>query len=713
MSQDGFFGNVLILPGAGPIELDMTVGAPASPPASSPRTSPQVSPLSVEWRCWVAENVLLGKSKDSIIEAMVGRGIDRAIAAREIATARAHPYIMAAAQQLYGEAAPAFLAVDGGAPPARHGGAPDAPPPDAGPQPALALEMASVAAPSEGKELPNVAYETHLAEPVLDNPVKLVVWDLDDTFWKGTLSEESVAPVTENIELVKRLAARGIISSICSKNDRGPAANELRKLGVWDYFVLPSISFQPKGSSIAALVEALQLRPANVVFIDDNPSVLAEAAFNCPGLMCLQRPCQLAAQLGSENLRGSTDPELTRLAQYKLLANRYDQVQTSGLSNEDFLRQSDIGIEIDYSVEPHIDRVIELVNRSNQLNYTKVRIESAQEKAAFLADLRAFGFNAGIVRLSDKYADYGIVGFFMTLATLREYKLVHFVFSCRVMNMGVEQYVYDYLNRPSVNISGPVANPIMNYPSVDWIRTGSRAEVVNRLKEFKLALIGGCDLLQLSTYCSMESVEFTNRDVRGLIKRLDDPFFILDDPKRVRQSEIRPLIPAFNADEMIELQDAVRGADAVVLSFYRMMEFSYFRGLDGLTVRFDEDAVKAILASDQALWFVRNFNFVEFSHDERQDLVRRSLERLAGMAKPGARVIVLLENLRKLENNPNELYLRGLYNELIKQQCERIDNLTYLDVNAVTRIDWLWDDGFHMHRQGYYELAQSVRELLS
>jgi FkbH-like protein len=565
---------------------------------------------------------------------------------------------------------------------------------------------------SQWKELPSSMYEALSADSVLNNPVKLVVWDLDDTFWKGTLSEESVTPVAENIELVKHLATRGIISSICSKNDRESVVNELQKLGVWDYFVLPSISFQPKGSSIAALVEALQLRPANVVFIDDNPSVLAEAAFNCPGLMCLERPDQLAAQLESENLQGSADAELTRLAQYKLLANRYDKLQTSGLSNEDFLRQSDIRIEIDDSVEPHLDRVMELVNRSNQLNFTKVRIESEQEKQAFLADLKAFGFNAGIVRLSDRYADYGIVGFFMTLATLREYKLVHFVFSCRVMNMGVEQYVYDYLNRPSIDISGPVANPIINYLSVDWIRTGSRVEVVNRLKEFKLVLIGGCDMLQMSTYCSMESVEFTNRDVRGFIKRLDDPYLILDDPDRVRQSELRPVIPAFNADEMIELQHAVPLADAVVVSFYRMMEINYFRGRDGLMVRLDEDAVKAILASELALWFVRNFTFVEFSHDERQDLVRRSLERLAGMAKPGARIIVLLENLRKLEENPNERYLRGLYNEFIKQQCEKLHNLTYLDVNTATSIDWLWDDGFHMHRQGYFELAQAVRKLV-
>ena len=148
-------------------------------------------------------------------------------------------------------------------------------------------------------------HEAHSVDPLLKNAVKLVVWDLDNTFWRGVLSEEGVTPVTENVDLVKRLAAKGIVSSICSKNDRESVIAELQKLGVWDYFVLPRISFQPKGSSIAALIEALQLRSANVVFIDDNPSMLAEAAFTCPGLQCLESPAQLAAQLECQHRHSS------------------------------------------------------------------------------------------------------------------------------------------------------------------------------------------------------------------------------------------------------------------------------------------------------------------------------------------------------------------------------------------------------------------------
>jgi FkbH-like protein len=550
------------------------------------------------------------------------------------------------------------------------------------------------------------------ADPILVDAVKLVVWDLDDTFWTGTLSEGGVTAIPANVQLVKRLAERGIVSTICSKNDREAVQRELTAMGIWDYFVSPSISFQPKGASIAALLDALRLRSANCVFIDDNPAVLAEAAFACPGLVCLDTPEQLAARLDSEALRGRYDPELTRLAQYRAIAHRHDRQQVSGLGSEAFLRQSDIRIEIDYDVEPHIDRVIELVNRSNQLNYTKVRVEGDTARAELLDTFRAYGFKAGIVRLSDRYADYGIVGFFLTLATLQDYRLEHFVFSCRIMNMGVEQYVYDFLNRPSIDVVAPVANPILSHEQIDWIGTGPSDEAAARLRDYKLVLIGGCDMLQLSTYCSMNSAEFTNRDEGGIIKRLDDPFLILDDPEQVRRSEIRAFVPAFNADDMVALRDAVSGADAIICSFFRMMEINYFRGSDGLMVRFDEDAVRAILASDRALWFVRNFAFVSLSHEERNALIEQALAALLAMVKPGARIIVMLENVRKLESNQNEFFLRGLYNDFVKRLCARNPALIPLDVNAVTNIEWLFDDGFHMHRQGYFELAEAVRAIV-
>ena len=86
------------------------------------------------------------------------------------------------------------------------------------------------------------------------NKIKLVIWDLDETFWKGILSEGEVEPIEANLGLVRRLTDIGIVNSICSKNDIDKAEAALKKIGMWDLFVFPSVNWEPKGSRIAALI---------------------------------------------------------------------------------------------------------------------------------------------------------------------------------------------------------------------------------------------------------------------------------------------------------------------------------------------------------------------------------------------------------------------------------------------------------------------------
>lgn len=53
----------------------------------------------------------------------------------------------------------------------------------------------------------------------MTEPIRLVIWDLDETFWRGTLTEGGISEyVREHHDTVIELARRGI-TSICSKND--------------------------------------------------------------------------------------------------------------------------------------------------------------------------------------------------------------------------------------------------------------------------------------------------------------------------------------------------------------------------------------------------------------------------------------------------------------------------------------------------------------
>ncbi len=104
--------------------------------------------------------------------------------------------------------------------------------------------------------------------------VRLVIWDLDDTFWSGTLTEGGITQyIRAHHNIVVELARRGIISSICSRNEYAETMACLRERGIAEYFVFPSISWEPKGARIARLIEAVQLRPASVMFIDNDPAI--------------------------------------------------------------------------------------------------------------------------------------------------------------------------------------------------------------------------------------------------------------------------------------------------------------------------------------------------------------------------------------------------------------------------------------------------------
>jgi len=51
----------------------------------------------------------------------------------------------------------------------------------------------------------------------------------------------------------------------------------------------------------------------------------------------------------------------------------------------------------------------------------------------------------GVIFAYDKYGDYGLVGFFAFDERKTKRKLEHFYFSCRILNMGIEQSVYRHL----------------------------------------------------------------------------------------------------------------------------------------------------------------------------------------------------------------------------------------------------------------------------
>lgn len=118
--------------------------------------------------------------------------------------------------------------------------------------------------------------------------IKLVIWDLDDTLWQGTLADgEDVALFEDRAAIIRELNARGVVSSICSKNDRDAAKRKLAQFNLWNEFVFAHIAFTPKAAAIQKIIADMQLRACDVLFIDDNPLNLAEARYAIPEIQLL------------------------------------------------------------------------------------------------------------------------------------------------------------------------------------------------------------------------------------------------------------------------------------------------------------------------------------------------------------------------------------------------------------------------------------------
>ncbi len=349
--------------------------------------------------------------------------------------------------------------------------------------------------------------------------IKLVIWDLDDTLWQGTLAEgDKVTLHPARAEMVRALNRHGVVSAICSKNDPAKAEQTLRAMQLWDEFVFPRIAFVPKGEAVRQLIADMQLRPANVLLIDDNEINLNEVKALLPEIHTVNAATPEADALLANILEENKGSTHSRRDEYRRLQQRVGERAAHGGSNEDFLRACDIRITLVKEQDNIVfrQRIMDLVNRSNQLNFTQSRIEDADAFFELLQDRHHHYSFSVFVR--DKYGDHGLVGFVM----IRHPDIpIHFVFSCRIMHMGIENWLWALFHRRAR--FKYVAFPEIERKNVDWIREEDfldpavRARIMRRHAEVadtgapKLRIMFDCQSAAVAHFTGLGTrVDFDN-----------------------------------------------------------------------------------------------------------------------------------------------------------------------------------------------------------
>ncbi len=561
----------------------------------------------------------------------------------------------------------------------------------------------------------------------LQAQIKLIIWDLDETFWSGTLSEGQVTHDSHNIELVRELNRRGIVSSICSKNDHDEARAELESAGVWDQFVFPSISWSPKGVAVRTIIEDMGLRAVNVLFIDDNLGNLNEAVHYNPGLQTAL-PSAIDGLLDQPQLAGKDDRSLTRRDQYRVLERKRDERAQSSGSNEDFLRESGIRVELGTDCESRAERLVELINRSNQLNYTKRRF-GVDEFRAMLADPDR---DTRYVSVRDKYGDYGICGVY----SVKDGTLSDYVFSCRILHMGVERWIYAQLGKPALAIDGDVLTALDDVDEVDWISLDSDAGSAPEAgppQQAAVLLKGGCDLLAVDDFLQGRLVtEFNTVGSRGhdvvghhtvLIRRAAQG--LSEDQRAV--IERLPFLDE-TAFQTGILTDPDR-YDAVVYSVLQDYAQGLYRYRDGdLVVPYEQYSDPATdparwsyfverwerVGIDRPFleWFADNFEFLgPLSPEQFQDNIRWLRARVPAQVR-----LVLINGAEVEVDEPRELgrHLRHQeMNAALDAVVGELPNTSILDVRPfINTRDDVVDNIRHYTRPGFLHMANGLRDLL-
>jgi FkbH-like protein len=357
------------------------------------------------------------------------------------------------------------------------------------------------------------------------NAIKCVIWDLDETIWEGSLAENtSITPKHRIVELISALNGKGIINSICSKNEYETAKLKLQSLGIWDFFVFPVIGFVPKGQNIKEIIELLQLRAENVLFVDDNAGNRNEAQYYCEKIMVAD-PNDEGFLAAMKDVVARTSGE-SRLERYKLLEKKH--IAKSQFSdNIQFLRDSNIVVCVlrnpaDLTFK---ERIFELANRTNQLNFTGSRFATMADFENYFESQQSININHGVIFVYDKYGDYGLVGFYAFDEQRDKKTLDHFLFSCRILNMGVEQAVYQYLceqftikkyepmeKRMGIDTSYITIIQEMDEHLKDYVNNQ-----MNNPQHYKTSIIAGCTSGIISHYLSkeMQPARFDNFDINA------------------------------------------------------------------------------------------------------------------------------------------------------------------------------------------------------
>ena len=311
------------------------------------------------------------------------------------------------------------------------------------------------------RSFPYRALTEHFGEEILYRaaleyltPKKVLVLDLDNTLWGGLAGETDHTPVVlsedhsglayKNLQRVlKIMQSQGVLLTIASKNNETDAMEILEHhphmvLRPED-FAAQRINWDSKPDNIRKIAQELNLGTDSFVFFDDSeaeremvrqmlpevevPEFPARAEDLAPAMVKIYETYFAAAVITGE------DREKT--AQYRANAGRKQMEERAG-SFEEYVNPKE-----------HLDRLTQLLNKTNQFNLTTRRY-TLEQMRQITEDTKKRVF---LYQVTDVFGDNGIVAAAIVDTAGELPEITDFVMSCRVMGRNIENAVIDRIEQ--------------------------------------------------------------------------------------------------------------------------------------------------------------------------------------------------------------------------------------------------------------------------
>lgn len=292
---------------------------------------------------------------------------------------------------------------------------------------------------------------------------KALIFDCDNTLWKGVLGEEGFnnillsanqrggAPYEEVQSLAKRLSEEGIIIGLCSKNNPEDVDEVILKHSKMtlrdDDLTIKLVNWTDKVSNLESIARSLNIGKESIVFVDDSDFEINFVNKTLPEITTIQVPEKISEypKVIRENLglfynASKTAEDLKRVKMYKEQVKREES--KLGFENlESYIRSLNIKLEIFVDEPTTVPRMSQMTQKTNQFNLTTKRYTEA--------DIQKFvdspDYSVISIGVSDKYGDNGITGLALIKIDSGEAEIDTFLMSCRIIGRNIEKYFFDYL----------------------------------------------------------------------------------------------------------------------------------------------------------------------------------------------------------------------------------------------------------------------------